>query len=249
MESREEEGNLRDARRKTLDIYATVEIFSLFSQIKHDNSSTKRRDEWFALLNKCIRFIVINEKYPLSYSLYCRYRLRSFDIIEIYIYIHSPHLSWIGAWTEIDSIATGKPHFYWQSRMIWPHFVHFIPQMPLIFSRPHGKSHRLETFSFQPIVIKEHYYHVQIFALRNKQQHQVLNRELIISIRNCRVTFLKINAMTFLTSNFANQFSNLFQYFRCWFNILRVIYKSSISSTNGNNNSYLIHRCLIKRRD
>lgn len=41
----------------------------------------------FALLNKCIRFI--NEKYPLSYSLYCRYRLRSFDIIEIYIYIYS----------------------------------------------------------------------------------------------------------------------------------------------------------------
>lgn len=76
----------------------------------------------------------VNEKYPLSYSLCCLQL--SFDIIEIYIYtyIHSPLSVLNRKQTEIDSIATSKPHFYWQSRMIWPHFVHFTTDATNLFA-------------------------------------------------------------------------------------------------------------------
>lgn len=77
----------------------------------------------------------------------CKWRISSFVFtlllaaivrhnrnIYIYIYIHSPLSVLNRKQTEIDSIATSKPHFYWQSRMIWPHFVHFTTDATNLFA-------------------------------------------------------------------------------------------------------------------
>lgn len=124
-------------------------------------STVKRRDEYFRsdLINAFD--LLINEKYPLScipFTAAIVWHNRN-TYICIYIYSFTP-ICLESEQREIDSIATSKPHFYWQSRMIWPHFVHFTADATNLFATAWEITSAGNVFV--STIVTGHYYKVQI---------------------------------------------------------------------------------------
>lgn len=158
---------MRNARRKILDIYfhrwESFETFSedsssFFSSLNTIIRPSKGGTNVFAAIHLINAFdLLINEKYPLScipFTVAIVWHNRN-TYICIYIYSFTP-ICLESEQREIDSIATSKPHFYWQSRMIWPHFVHFTADATNLFATAWEITSAGNVFV--STIVTEHYY-------------------------------------------------------------------------------------------